>query len=105
VTTIDEEPRTAKVPRAVVRTAVSWFAVLLGVLALFELSDGFRDPLPSRLGRLPVGVAWFGGIGGSLASLTGIFWHNASWDESYNLWHKLRPATGMVMGSSHRTHA
>jgi hypothetical protein len=52
------------------------------------------------MGRLPLGIVWFGAIGGSLARLTGIFWHHrVDWNDSFNLWHKLRPWTGLVMGS------
>jgi hypothetical protein len=54
--------------------------------------------IPVHLGRLPVGILWFGGIGGSIVSFTGIFWHNRAWDESHNYWHALRPLIGVVTG-------
>ncbi len=57
-----------------------------------------RDALPTHLGRLPVGTVWFGGLGGSVVSFTGIFWHNRDWDQSYNYWHALRPLIGVVTG-------
>lgn len=93
------EAANSRPPNSVVRVAIAWLLCLLAFVSIYEVSDPFRDLFPSHLGRLPVGVVWFGAIGGSLASLTGIFWHHRTWDHGYDLWHKLRPVTGLVMGS------
>ena len=79
---------------------ISFFALFF-LAGLAEGFGGFHHWIQERhLGRLPLGVVWFGAIGGSLASLTGLFWHHrVDWKASYNLWHKLRPWTGLVMGS------
>ena len=88
-------------PARVIRIAVLTFFALLVVALVAILDDSFSKWVHEHhLGRLPVAIVWFGALGGSLASLTGIFWHNrADWDDSYNLWHELRPWTGLVMGS------
>jgi hypothetical protein len=72
---------------------------MLGVVV--EVMASFHHWVVHRhLGRLALGLVWFGGIGGSLASLTGIFWHHrVDWNDSYNLWHELQPWTGLVIGS------
>lgn len=91
----------ASAPRSVVVIAVSSFFALLILAGLAEGITGFRHWIHLRhLGRLPLGIVWFGAMGGSLASLTGIFWHHrVDWKDSYNLWHKLRPWIGLVMGT------
>ena len=79
---------------------LSFFALL--ALAGFSHVDGSFGHWISdhHFGRLPVAIVWFGAVGGSLASLTGIFWHHrVDWKGSYDLWHKMRPWTGLVMGS------
>jgi hypothetical protein len=88
-------------PRSVIRNAVCPFFALLILAGLVEALGGFRHWISERhLGRLPLGIIWFGAIGGSLASLTGIFCHHrVDWNDSYNLWHKLRPWTGLMMGT------
>jgi hypothetical protein len=88
-------------PRSVILIAVTSFFVLIAVAASAEIDSRFgRWVSGHHLGRLPLAIVWFGAIGGSLASLTGIFWHNrVDWKDSYDLWHRLRPWTGLVMGS------
>lgn len=63
-------------PRWILWVALAWLLGLLALFAVYQLSDAVRDGIPARLGRLPVGVLWFGGVGGSIVSFTGIFWHN-----------------------------
>jgi hypothetical protein len=94
-------PARSAAPRRVVTIAVVSFFALLALAGVAEVDAGFRHWLHGHhLGRLPVGVVWFGAVGGSLASLTGIFWHHrVDWKDSYDLWHELRPWTGLVMGT------
>ncbi len=84
-----------------IAVAVISFFALLFLAGLAETIGGFRNWIHERhLGHLPLGIILFGAIGGSLASLTGIFRHHRlDWKDSYNLWHKLRPWTGLVMGT------
>jgi H+/Cl- antiporter ClcA len=92
-------PRSA--PRGVIATAVASFFALLVLAGVVEAAPGVHHWIDERhMGRLPLSIVWFGAIGGSLASLTGIFWHHrVDWNDSYDLWHKLRPWTGLVMGT------
>jgi H+/Cl- antiporter ClcA len=79
---------------------MSFFGLLI-VAAVAQVDGSFHHWVAvHHLGRLPLSIVWFGAIGGSLASLTGIFCHNkVDWDDSYDLWHELRPWTGLIMGS------
>jgi hypothetical protein len=85
----------------VVRIAVLSFFALLAFAALSQVDGSFRHWISDHhFGRLPVATVWLGAVGGSLASLTGIFWHHrVDWKSSYDLWHKMRTWTGLVMGS------
>ncbi|HWJ49564.1 MAG TPA: hypothetical protein VNR42_01010 [Solirubrobacteraceae bacterium] len=87
-------------PTSVRVLAVLTFFGLLIVGLLSIVWGAFHNWIPRHgLGRLPLGIIWFAAIGGSLASLTGIFLHHKKdWEDSYNLWHMLRPWTGIVMG-------
>jgi uncharacterized membrane protein YfcA len=66
-------PQAAKnlMPRHIFVVAVGYLIFLLALFLLYELSDGFRDALPTSLGSLPVGVPFFGALGGLLAGLAG----------------------------------
>jgi hypothetical protein len=88
-------------PTPVLLAAVAFFFALLALAVIAIFDDGFRHAIAAhQLGRLPTGIIWFGAIGGSLASLTGIFRHDGrDWDHAWNFWHVMRPATGAVMGS------
>jgi hypothetical protein len=81
--------------------AVVIFVALLTLAGIAIFDNGFRDAIAAhKLGRLPASIIWFGAIGGSLASMTGIFRHDGrDWDDVWNFWHLMRPATGAVMGS------
>lgn len=89
------------------RTDRTWFflvesgylLVLGAILVAYETSGGMRAALPARLGELPVGVPWFGAVGGTLISLTGVFKHSRDWDEHFALWHYARPLVGAFLGS------
>jgi hypothetical protein len=43
-------------------------------------------------------VPWFGVLGGSLISLTGVFQHSCEWDKCFRYWHYARPFIGAVVG-------
>lgn len=86
-------------PKVIVIAVVSFFG-LLAVGGASVIDGAFHSWIHDHhLGRLPVGLLWFAAVGGSLASLSGIFYHHKTdWKESYDLWHMLRPWTGLVMG-------
>jgi hypothetical protein len=78
---------------------IVYLLALAALYCVYELSGGFRSALPSSLGSLPVGVPWFGAVGGTLISLTGVFKHADSWDPRLELWHWGRPLVGAFVGS------
>ena len=51
----------------------------------------------SRVATVPIGVLWFGAVGGVLISLTGVFEHYADWLPSYRYWHIARPLVGSAV--------
>jgi hypothetical protein len=89
----------AHVPAGMFLLQLAYLVVLVVVFVLFETWSEFRDALPADLGPLPIEVPWFGALGGSLISLTGIFQHSCSWDDCYKYWHYARPFIGGVIGS------
>jgi hypothetical protein len=66
---------------------ITYLLVLAALFCVYVLSSDFRSALPSSLGSLPVGVPWFGAVGGTLISLTGVFKHADTWDPRLELWH------------------
>jgi hypothetical protein len=76
-----------------------YLIVLAIVFVVYQVSAGVRGALPTHLGDLPVGVPWFGAVGGTLISLTGVFKHSRDWDEHFALWHYARPLVGAFLGS------
>jgi hypothetical protein len=59
-----------------------------------EFSD--IDPVG---GLLPLGVPWFGALGGVTISLYGVFDHNDDWDPKWNYWHLARPVLGALLAT------
>jgi len=78
---------------------ITYLLALAALFCVYELSSSFRSALPSSLGSLPIGVPWFGAVGGTLISLTGVFKHADTWDPRLELWHWGRPLVGAFVGS------
>jgi hypothetical protein len=85
------------------REGVFWlemgYLALLGISAWLFLTKGFPswfDP-PTALGPMPVGVPWYGALGGVVISLTGVFEHRYDWDVRYSAWHAARPFIGAAV--------
>jgi hypothetical protein len=49
-------------------------------------------------GIIPLGIPWFGALGGTVLSLYGVFDHNREWDAKWNYWHVARPLVGSIFG-------
>ena len=47
---------------------------------------------------VPLAVVWFGALGGVIASLQGIFFHNKNWDDSFTIWHVFSALIGVAFG-------
>jgi hypothetical protein len=74
------------------------YLLILGVVFYaYHHSADFRDDFPS-VGPFPIGVLWFGALGGVMVGMSGIFFHNRRWDDGYNYWHISRPFMGAAAG-------
>jgi hypothetical protein len=76
---------------------MAYLVLLIALFVVYKSDDPLRDEL-FGLGEIPIEVVWFGAIGGVLAGLGGVFFHNANWDSSFNYWHYSRPLVGGVAG-------
>jgi hypothetical protein len=78
---------------------LAYVAVLIGIALAYAHFSGVKDFFPDPAGPIPIGVVWWGALGGVTISLTGVFRHTRSWDDSYNMWHIARPILGAIMGT------
>ena len=85
-------------PRWVMGAEVSYLAGLLLVGLLRADNSAVRAAFPDPLGPIPLGVIFFGALGGTTIGLFGVFFHEEKWDHSYDLWHATRPLIGAVLG-------
>lgn len=76
-----------------------WLLALFALFAVYATSSTLRGALPHHFGHIPVGVPWFGALGGCLVSFGGIFQYNRSWNAKFNWWHPVRPLIGTATGS------
>lgn len=61
---------------------------------------GWIDPRKNFFGPVPFLVPWFGAVGATLLSLTGVFEHpGRNWKPSYCYWHWARPLVGAIVAS------
>jgi hypothetical protein len=94
-----KDPSPGKLPKHMVRFPIYYLVVLVVIACLFGIYGNslpyfFKHPY----GEMPVSVIWFGALGGTMASLNGIFMHGNDWNDSYDLWHKLSAPVGAVIG-------
>lgn len=87
------------VPRWLFPLELAYVFALVAVLLLYHHNEMAQRVVPDPAGPIPIGVVWWGALGGVMISLTGIFRHPRSWDNAYNRWHVARPVLGAVMGS------
>ena len=85
------------------RRIVFWiemaYMALLGVVAWLYLTQGLPSWFkpPAALGPMPLGVPWYGALGGVVIALTGVFEHRYDWDSRYFFWHAARPFIGAAV--------
>jgi hypothetical protein len=77
--------------------------VYLAVLAILAWSYNIGrlwEPLgaiPDPIGPMPLAVPWFGALGGTLISLSGVHKHRYTWDVRFWSWHAARPVVGAAV--------
>lgn len=81
-------------PALLVVIAVAYLLLLLTIGATYFAWSPLQTALPSTFGPIPIAVPWWGAVGAVVGSLYGIFFHNKSWDPSYDVWHYSRPLVG-----------
>ncbi len=90
---------TKPMPKGIFYLELGYIILLAALIAFYAMWSGFRNALPISLGPLPLGVVWFGSVGGVVAGFRGIYGYNHNWDSSYNYWHYTRPIFGAVTGA------
>ncbi len=85
-------------PRWVLPLELGYLGALAALMLLYIHVAGMRSFLPDPIGPIPLGVLWFGALGGVAISLTGIVVHAQDWKPAYDAWHIMRPFLGAIMG-------
>ncbi len=94
-----ETPHTPRrMPSLVFGLELTYLVLLMALFVVYRTDHALRAALPVTLGPLPMGVVWFGAVGGVMAGLFGIYFHNTDWDSGYDYWHYSRPFVGAVVG-------
>jgi hypothetical protein len=78
---------------------LAYVAVLVLAAVLYNKLEWAKELVPDPAGPVPLGVPWWGALGGVAISLTGIFRNAKNWDPTYNLWHVARPVLGAIFGT------
>ena len=86
-------------PRWLFALELGYLAGLVVFLILYGHWGWFRRVVPDPAGPVPLGVIWWGALGGVTISLSGVFKHPRDWNADYNNWHIARPALGAVIGT------
>jgi hypothetical protein len=90
------QPRRGGSPLAIFGVQLAYLAIL-AALALIYFSRRQWIPFPDKLGPIPIGVVWFGALGGSIISISGLVDHRHDWDEGIKFWHWTRPLIGAFL--------
>jgi len=90
---------TTDVSRRIVFWIEIFYMALLGVVGWLYVTKGLPSWFkpPATLGPMPLGVPWYGALGGVVISLTGVFEHRYDWDSRYFFWHAARPFIGAAV--------
>jgi hypothetical protein len=89
----NDPPKSAPMPKVLLAFPLGYIALLIVALIFWNRIGSFK-----LLGLIPLLVVWMGAAGGVVSSLQGIFFHNKSWDDSYNYWHMLSSMVGAIYG-------
>lgn len=79
--------------------SITYLTLLVAIFIAYGASPVTFAWLPPEWGPLPLGVPWFGALGGALVSLSGVFEYNQSWNPRFNYWHYSRPLVAGVIGA------
>ena|ERR1700682_1251625 len=77
---------------------VVYLLVLFGAVVAYRNLAFLRSAVPDPVGPVPLGVIWFGALGGVVISIDGSVKHRRDWDPAMTVWHYMRPLVGMALG-------
>ncbi|MDA8081811.1 MAG: hypothetical protein M0Z96_09420 [Actinomycetota bacterium] len=86
-------------PKRIFYFELGYILLLMAFFAVYATWPWARHAVPPDFGPLPLGVIWFGSVGGVVAGFRGIYFYNNQWDSSYDYWHYTRPIFGAVTGA------
>ncbi|MHB1555642.1 MAG: hypothetical protein ACYCZP_17205 [Acidimicrobiales bacterium] len=78
---------------------VLYLVLLVAIALIYIHQPAVHRFLPDPAGPVPLGVPWWGALGGITISFTGMFRNARRWESSYVAWHVARPFLGAVVGS------
>ena len=77
---------------------LAWLVGLAALAVAYGVSAELRSDLPKTLWGLPIGVPWFGAIGGTLASLAAVGKYTSQWRTGSGGTHAVRPLVAAITG-------
>jgi len=86
-------------PCDVIAVAIAWIVVLPALAYAYQHWAWLHSAVPDPAGPIPLGVAWWGALGGLSISLIGIVGPTHAWQDRFRLWHYVRPLLGAISGS------
>ena len=79
---------------------VLYVAILIVLLISRQAHWLWIDRISNPIGGIvPLGVPWFGALGGVTISIYGVVDHNDHWQGKWGLWHAIRPVVGAILGT------
>ena len=80
-------------------TEMGYLALLIALAVTFLTVPALKAAFQGSIGVVPIGIPWFGAVGGVTISLTGVFRHRADWLPDYVFWHIARPLVSAITGT------
>ncbi|GAA1373669.1 hypothetical protein [Catellatospora chokoriensis] len=88
-------------PRSLSKISMGYLVLLLLLAwAYFRYRSSLLEANPPWIfdPRNMLYIAWYGSIGGVMASITGLLRHGEKWNPAWNLWYAARPLTSAIVG-------
>jgi hypothetical protein len=89
-----------KVPGDIVALEFAYLIALTGSALAYYHLHSIQRLLPAMWGPIPIGVVWWGALGGLTISFSGIVIHRKNFDSSLRVWYILKPFLAMITASA-----
>ena len=96
---IDNSSRTT-VPKEIVLLDVFYLFLFIGIAIAYMHWGWLKQQFPSQLGPIPVGVIWWGALGGITISFGGIVKHRKHFDLTMTIWYVFKPFLAMISAAA-----